>query len=379
MQAMTSKARGHAALEGRAVDRPPVTVLYNYLYHDDHFCELTGLPRWRWHQWLNSSPEDHLAVFRGLQELAPFEMLQPHAAPSREARDRTEFVERDGQALRRDRRTGAEEPLAVESLSGYPMDVEPNQAQSVFDEADADRLVRRVPAETLLAEGFTDYVDAVVAAMGEEQFIISGGVIGTLFMSHYYVGLTNLYEMLIEKPALIEHISRRILEDNIERIRALAAAGGDAIYIDDATATSDMISVAHYERFCLPCMTQMVDEIHRLGQKAIVIYFGGVSDRLEQIVATGADGLSVEASMKGYVNDIGAIAEAAGERISVFGNVNPVTALQDGSDEQLRDGMQRQAEDGRRARGFVSCTGSPITPSTPLTRVQRFLEIGRGL
>jgi hypothetical protein len=40
---MTSKQRVHAALEGRPVDRPPVTALYNMLYYQDHFPELTGL------------------------------------------------------------------------------------------------------------------------------------------------------------------------------------------------------------------------------------------------------------------------------------------------------------------------------------------------
>ena len=84
----------------------------------------------------------------------------------------------------------------------------------------------------------------------------------------------------------------------------LRAAGGDAIYIDDATATNDMISVADYERYSLPYMQAMVDEIHRLNHKAIVIYFGGISDRLEQIAATGADCLLMEASMKGFRNEI---------------------------------------------------------------------------
>jgi hypothetical protein len=73
-----------------------------------------------------------------------------------------------------------------------------------------------------------------------------------------------------------------VISHTCERIRALALTGGDAIYIDDATATCDMISVAHYERFSLPYMREEVREIQALGKKAIVIYFGGVSDRIEQ-------------------------------------------------------------------------------------------------
>jgi hypothetical protein len=41
---MTSKQRVHRALAGQPVDRAPVTSLYNFLYQQDHFAELTGLP-----------------------------------------------------------------------------------------------------------------------------------------------------------------------------------------------------------------------------------------------------------------------------------------------------------------------------------------------
>jgi uroporphyrinogen-III decarboxylase len=85
----------------------------------------------------------------------------------------------------------------------------------------------------------------------------------------------------------------------------------------------------------------------------------------------------MECSMKGYVNDLGEIAAAIGHRVSLFGNVDPVGVLQNGTDAELEAEMKRQAAAGRRARGFIACTGSPITPATPLARVRRFLEWGR--
>jgi uroporphyrinogen-III decarboxylase len=126
-------------------------------------------------------------------------------------------------------------------------------------------------------------------------------------------------------------------------------------------------------------MKAMVEEIHRLGHKAIIIYFGGIADRLDQIASIGADGLSMETSMKGYVNDIQEICRRIGRRVTIFGNVDPVGVLQDATDEELEAEMRRQASAGRQARGFVMCTGSPITPSTPLRRVRRFIELGKAL
>jgi uroporphyrinogen-III decarboxylase len=59
--------------------------------------------------------------------------------------------------------------------------------------------------------------------------------------------MQNFYCMLVEEPDLIREMSKRILAKNIETIRAGAMAGGDAIYIDDATATNDMVSLKMYE------------------------------------------------------------------------------------------------------------------------------------
>lgn len=374
---MTGKERVHAALEGRPVDRTPATSLYNFLYHCDHFSELTGRPSWELWKWKYAEPEEHLRTYCEMVEAAPFETLQPQPAPSREERANLELIERDGQFFLYHRQRNRLQPLRA--VSGHAFDDVANQTQYVFDRQDVQKQVRILKAEERIAAGYNDYLEAAVKALGKEHFILSGGVTGTLWSCTAYVGQANLFALLIEKPDLIEYLSWKLLEQALEIIRQLAAAGGDAIYIDDALATCDLISVKHYERFSLPYVKEMVREIHRLGHRAIVIYFGGIADRLEQIASLGADGLSMECSMKGYVNDLERIAEAIGDRISLFGNVDPVGVLQNGTDEELEAEMRRQARAGRKARGYLACTGSPITPATPLARVRRFLELGRTL
>ena len=377
---MTNKERVHAALAGKPVDRYPVTSLYNFLYQDDHFAELTGLPAWRWHEWQATTPDRHAEWFARMHAQAPFELLQPHSwAPGRAWRERQEFVERDGHGWRHDRQTDEWVQLDTPAASGHATDYHANETQTVFDQRDIADKVRVVPAEAMLADGTNDYLDAIVSRFGRDEFIISGGVIGTLYSCHGYVGLTNLFGLLLDQPDLIDELSRRILAQNVEQIRRLAKAGGDAIYIDDATATCDMISAAMYERFSLPYMQAMVREIHRLEQKAILVYFGGIADRLEQIASIGADGLLFEASMKGYVNDVTAISRAIGDRVTIFGNVDPVGVLQNASARELSVEVERQIAGGRQARGFVLSTASPITPGTPLARVRKVLELGRRL
>jgi uroporphyrinogen-III decarboxylase len=108
-----------------------------------------------------------------------------------------------------------------------------------------------------------------------------------------------------------------------------------------------------------------------------LIYFGGVMDRLEMIASTGADGLLIETSMKGFINDIEEAVQRVGKQITFFGNIDPVRYLQDGTDDELSKEIQRQCTAGKKGRGFILSPASPITPKTPLHRVQKFLKLGR--
>ena len=123
---MTPKQRGHAALAGLPVDRTPITVLYNYLYHCDHFEELTGRPGWAEVRWRHAEPDAYVSVFQQMQALAPFEMLQPHTAPPRALRESVEFIEQGGRVFRHGKRTGQLEPLPA-SVSGHPQDYIANE------------------------------------------------------------------------------------------------------------------------------------------------------------------------------------------------------------------------------------------------------------
>jgi len=51
----------------------------------------------------------------------------------------------------------------------------------------------------------------------------------------------------------------------------------------------------------------------------------------------------------------------------------------DGGDQRVPRGQRpgEPVDHGHAARGLILSTASPITPSTPLARVQKFLELGR--
>jgi len=369
---LTDRERVSAAIKGRPVDRFPVAVPYIMLLQCDHWCEITGRPAWTYYDWLIQDPAEHVRAYEDFDQRLPFDILQPHRALTRQRREALEVVHQGGKHYYHDRRSG-EMSLLNEDLPHSQSG--PNQTQRVFDRADVERLVEVQPAERLLESGVYDYIREARQMWGDK--VLMNGVEGTFWRCTFYVGETRLFTMLYDAPDLLHYLSARLLEKTIEEIRALAAAGHDAIYVDDALTTCDMISAEFYERFSMPYVKAMVDEIHALGKKAVLIYFGGVADRLAQIASLGADALNVETSMKSYTNDLGDIAAQVGDRLCLWGNIDPVSVVQNGTEEDLRQAIAQQVEIGRRTGKFIVSTGSPITPLTPLPRIRRFIDLGR--
>lgn len=345
------------------------------LYHQDHFAELSDREPWELHQWMSEEPQAYLETYRKIVARAPFDIMVPMGAFDRHL----EFVRREGQVFLHDRRDDSFRRIDDQRPGQHPLKYTANETQQVFSRDDVGA-IEVVTAEARLAaedrEG--SHTRAVIREFGEQEFI-ADFMVGVLWGCQRYLGQTNMLRMLIEDPDLIRCLSDRIVEQYLEDIRFHCAVGYDGLFIDDAMAYSDVISVAHYERFCLPYLKVMVEEIHRLGRKAILIYFGGVSDRLEQIASCGADGLLVETSMKSYTNDIVSIAEQIGSRLTLFGNLDPIRIMEKGTDAQLEAEIERQAQAARKSRGFIMSTGSPLTPATPLARVQRYLQLARQL
>ena len=379
---MTPKERVCAALEGRPVDRFPTGGLYHHLYVELAFSELTDQPPWRVYTLPYLEPEEYLALYRKIVERAPFDILEPApGAQPREVRQRQEFVTKDGRPFRHDTHTDEWFPLDEPTKSGHVYDGSMNEGQQLFDRRDIDEQIKIVRGEDVSSDGQLDQLEAAVAEFGGDHFILRDGPGGALAWCAAYFGMINTMAMLIEQPDLIDYMIAKSLEQAIETLRRIAATGVDGVYSWEALGTGELISPAHYEKLCLPYRQALVDEAHRLGLKVIVAFYGDVMDRLELIAATGADALQAECALKGYTNDIHEIAETIGDRMTLFANIDPYWYLEKASDEHLAVEIARQVEAGRKARGFILSPASPITPGTPLARVQKFIklchEIGR--
>ena len=375
---MISKEFVYAAIEGRKLEHYPVHSSYTFLSNADHWNALTGKTAADFYRWTLSDTAEHEKVYKVWMEKLPYDTFIPYQLPSYEVRETIEVVEKDNLILMHDKKEDT-----YKRMSGNIHDSGSNGSavgtQRVFSISDVKETVKIETTDKMIENGCFDAVRAGVNTAGKDKFLISGGIVNTFYECSAYLGFQNLFPMLYDEPELVHYLSERILESNIERIRAFAKIGGDAIYIDDATATCDMISLKQYEEFSLPYLTRAVTEIQRLGKIAVLIYFGGIQDRISQIASTGAKVLQMEASMKNFTNDYDYIAERLDGKMCLMGNLNPYEDLEITNDEELHERIRKQVESGRKYGKYISCTGSPITPYTSVERIKRYIDMAHML
>jgi hypothetical protein len=374
---MTPRQRMLASFSREPVDCFPVTVPYLMLLQADLWSAITRQPTWTYYQWMLQPPEAHIQEFHRFHDLLPFDISQPEIAREQSERPHLRIVpgEQAGAWYELDTRSGKRHELVLDL---HHKDTAHAWSRRIFSLKDIPEQIAVIPASELIGSGRYDYFKAHANAFGKERFM-AGTVVNAFYAVTWYTGLMERFYLLHDEPELVHGMLERLTLRHIEEIRALAWAGCDAVYIDDATASKDMISREMYLEFCQPYLRRHIAEIQKLGMRAIVIYFGGIDDRVEPIVASGADGLLMETSMKGYTNDLETIAAQVNDRMLLFGNLDPVADLEQATDEELICKIQAQIAIGKQYGRLVISTGSPVTPETSLTRVQNFITWGHSL
>ena len=160
-------------------------------------------------------------------------------------------------------------------------------------------------------------------------------------------------------------------------LKGLARAGVQYVWMEECLSSADLISPRDYERFAFATAGPHIAEAKRLGLTVIFYYCGDVITRLPWLRRLGMDALAVEESKKGFSVDIADVIAGVDGACCVFGNVDAVQVMLDGTKEAIQAEVHRQLRLGQRARGFVLCQGSPFTLDTPPGKVTWFMQCAR--
>ncbi len=373
---MTGREKLLAAFDPEGTPTPGVVACYDSLFFRDHYAALTGIP------WWDPSPKAAKQRAMDFFTRSGLEWIGADACEPREKRSRAQFEIRADGIWRIDPVSGESCRIPEPSVSGTNTAC----ARSRHLSPDAwptsrEQIAALIPLDppfdrpSFLREGRHD----TAAAIREIGILFTYSAVNSPVWSLYSLfGYEGMMMLLAEQPALAQFAAQRILENTLQRIAQIAALEVDAVWIEECL--TDQFSPDIYRRINLPLLRQLTDVIRAHGMKSIYYFSGNPWTRFHAILDTGADGLHFEESKKNFSIPLEMLVEAVAGRCVVFGNLDAIGVLQDGSEHRLREEIQRQLRTGRKNRHrFIMSTGSPITPGTPVERVRLYTDLVREL
>ena len=366
---MTGREKTLAALSGEGSPFIGAGVCYASIYIRDAWDRLTDKPWWvpYW-----GGRERIESAYLDIYARLDYDWIPVSGGFAAPPEDET-VTERPDGAYRVNLITGEERRLVRPPVGG-------------FDASDALKPQNGAPVSR---EGVDSAVDADPSIADEGPSFLSvflrknfpdrcpEGYVCSPFTKCFYIwGYEQTMKMAYDDPVLLEYACGKLAETAFRELRRERSNGAEFVWVEECY--SDMVSAAHYGRFCLPYLRRLCGEIRALGMKSVFYYTGDPKGKMDLLLQSGADMIGFEESKKGFKLDIIELAEAVRGRMGLLGNLDAINLLPACTHEELRAALTVQAEAAKIMKGrFIFGIGSPLTPGTSVERAGEYVEAAR--
>jgi uroporphyrinogen-III decarboxylase len=272
--------------------------------------------------------------------------------------------------------------LMLPGWTGDPQQVRTGEADlwdasaGLDTRAEVDALAPIHTAEDLDAQGLFDVTRVLARTAGDRLSVT--WIASTPFWSTYSIlGFQGMMIMMREKPQLFRYLMERRHWQRLEMLKGLARAGLHSVWIEECLSSADLISPSDYEQFAFPPARDFIADANRLGLRTVLYYCGDVIPRLPWLRRLGMAALAVEESKKGFTVDIADVIAGLNGVCCVYGNVDAIRVVCEGTTQEIEAEVRRQIVLGRQARGFVLSQGSPFPLETDPRKIDDFTRAAR--
>jgi uroporphyrinogen decarboxylase len=169
-------------------------------------------------------------------------------------------------------------------------------------------------------------------------------------------------EFCFSQPALAEELLQKITNTTIAYLKAKVAAGVHAVQVFDSWG--GLLSPADFDRFSLPYMQQIVDELKDLCP--VILYSKGAWYALNKMSKTGASALGVD-----WTCTPETARALSGGNITLQGNFDPARLL---SPPETISAMVKEMIDSFGTTNYIANLGHGILPHIPLENAKAFID-----
>lgn len=143
--------------------------------------------------------------------------------------------------------------------------------------------------------------------------------------------------------------------------------------LTDPVASGALMSPKQYAEFSEPYTRELVEKMHAYNKQVVIHICGDTTKSLDSIARTGVDFISLDQKV-----DLAKAKEAAGEKLGLIGNVDPVKYFLQGSPEDMDQAVKDCFDAaGKSAKGFYIAPGCSVPLNTPLENVSAYMEAAR--
>jgi len=358
------------ALSGKSTQNVPVAL---FTWEFDYYWKAAGLQPWQLigaghNQWHDA----HIALWeRHKQDILWY------SGAGTGPQDCTLVDESPESWFVRDNNTGIEYELIKSSLTCRERESGSKGCDSVGvieSAADADRLI---PEFHGWGDGYLSGLRRLIDAIGDRALVLPHHS-PAYICACYAFGFERAMDAMLSEPELFIQVCHRYADGDGLRMRELAEAGAEAVFIADGWASCDIISPAMFDRFALPCQKSITEAAHAAGLKIILWNEGDIIPILDRESALDVDAFAFEQPRKGIELTLSKVRDAFGPHRCLLGNLDSEELLKRNNPADIRQAVQDQIRMAGEGAPFILSTGSPIPSDVETDAVDAMIATARG-
>lgn len=227
-----------------------------------------------------------------------------------------------------------------------------------------DELKVEIPADLEKRGRVSLVLDAIrhLKAQVGDAVAVGAHVLGPFTLAGQIVELDNLLKMSFKKTALVGELLDQLTGLLIPLAKLYSAAGADYITVREMGATADVLSPRMFKTLILPPLQKT---LAMLKPPRVLHICGTTSSILELMAEAGAEAIGIDQK-----NDAADAVKRVGDKVLVFGNLDPYKVLVNGTPDQIRENVRAILDSGVDA----IWPGCDIWPSVPAENMKALME-----
>jgi uroporphyrinogen decarboxylase len=134
----------------------------------------------------------------------------------------------------------------------------------------------------------------LVSRMIGRRYLVGAGMFAPFTVAAHFYGVEKIMRGIYKDKAGLHRVLEFASEACFRFVKPFVDAGVEIVSVADPTASGDTISRKQYREFAFPYEKAFIARLHDLGAKTLLHMCGDTSQRLDLLVDTGTDVISID-------------------------------------------------------------------------------------